>query len=907
MPPERSGPAATRPSPAVPELSQRLRIDESVSGFRLAKAAYAVILCAVRQGHRTMAERPSTAQPAKGQHIARVNAGAGLGFARRLSGAVIVAERVAPLILPLALVACLFVILSWFGYFRAVPDGVRIMTGVGLAVAGLGALWPLRRLALPGGFDVDHRLERDNRLAHRPITTQDDTLVRDDPFARALWKAHQANIARGLGRVDPVRARTTIPARDPWALRALAPLLLVTAFAYSFAPGGGTLADVARSHGAETAVPARIDAWITPPAYTAIAPVFLTSDLNAGKTAFTVPEGSTVTVRIAGGNGTEQVSFPTPDAVIAADGGADGRARAFEAKVEAGGALSITDGEHTLGGWSIAMIADEAPDIAFAAEAPLERAANGTITLNYTATDDYRVAAARGLIELADPDAAGGRPLYGPPELPLALPRRNAENGAARTVRDLTEHPWAGAEVRLTLQAEDDLGQTGRSATRTLVLPGRPFSDPLARALIEQRRNLALDAGRQAEIVDLFDALMLYPEETIDNAAHFLGLSTARTRLADARDDDQLRGVVDYLWEIARQIEDGGLTDAERRLRQAQQALRDALERGASDAEIARLMDDLRQAMQAFLQEFAERALNDPNLAQQMPQMDGQEIDRQTLDEMMDRIEQMARSGAREQAMDMLRQLENMMNNLQMARPDRQGQGENQAQRQMNELGEILREQQQLMDETFRQNRQGQQGQQGQQQRGQQGQQGQQQPGQQGQQGQQGQMGQNGPGGLQGLAPDQQALRQRLDEFLDGLRGMGIQPGDDFGEAGRAMGEAGDALGGNEGEQALAEQGNAMDALRRGAGDMMRQMQQQAMNGRAGSMEPGGTRNGDARDPLGRPQRSSGPDFGESVDVPDEIDVRRAREILEAIRDRLGDALSPRLEREYLERLLELR
>jgi len=178
--------------------------------------------------------------------------------------------------------------------------------------------------------------------------------------------------------------------------------------------------------------------------------------------------------------------------------------------------------------------------------------------------------------------------------------------------------------------------------------------------------------------------------------------------------------------------------------------------------------------------------------------------------------------------------------------------------------------------------------------------------GQNGQGGQQGQPGQEGQG-LEGLAPGQQALQDRLEQFLDGLRGMGIDPGEDFGEAGRSMGEAGEALGGNEGEQALAEQGNALDALRRGAGDMMQQMQQQAQNGQAGSMEPGGNRNGEDRDPLGRPQRSSGPDFGESVDIPDEIDVRRAREILEAIRERLGNALSPQLERDYLERLLELR
>jgi hypothetical protein len=43
------------------------------------------------------------------------------------------------------------------------------------------------------------------------------------------------------------------------------------------------------------------------------------------------------------------------------------------------------------------------------------------------------------------------------------------------------------------------------------------------------------------------------------------------------------------------------------------------------------------------------------------------------------------------------------------------------------------------------------------------------------------------------------------------------------------------------------------------------------------------------------------------VKVPDEIDVQRARRILDEIRKRLGDALSPQVERRYLERLLEAR
>ena len=58
-------------------------------------------------------------------------------------------------------------------------------------------------------------------------------------------------------------------------------------------------------------------------------------------------------------------------------------------------------------------------------------------------------------------------------------------------------------------------------------------------------------------------------------------------------------------------------------------------------------------------------------------------------------------------------------------------------------------------------------------------------------------------------------------------------------------------------------------------------------------------------DLLGRPQRTTGPDLGASVKVPDEIDVQRAREILDAIRKKLGEPGQSLIEKDYLERLLE--
>ncbi len=76
--------------------------------------------------------------------------------------------------------------------------------------------------------------------------------------------------------------------------------------------------------------------------------------------------------------------------------------------------------------------------------------------------------------------------------LPAVLPQARTKNGAGNTVKDLTEHPWAGATVRLTLTAKDEGGNEGKSEPRQIRIPQRSFQKPVARALIEQRRELAL-------------------------------------------------------------------------------------------------------------------------------------------------------------------------------------------------------------------------------------------------------------------------------------------------------------------------------------------------------------------------------------------------------------------------------
>lgn len=845
-----------------------------------------------------------------------------LALSRLATRVSMVVERGWPLLLPLTMVASLFLSVSWLGLFSLLPDPARIGLLAAFAISGFAALYPLRFFRLPSAAEIDRRIEAANGLLHSPVLVQTDRPSgRDSIFSQALWREHQKRMAERLGNLGADRPRTRVPERDRWGLRAVAVLLLVTAFAFSFGPSGGKLSDGFVARAARDTVPPRIDAWVTPPAYTGKPPIFLTADANQAAPTFTVPQGSDVSLRVTGGSGEETLAYADKDGnARAIDPAAPPAAkpeantvapkvRQFTGKLTSDGTLTLKSGEDDLGHWAFAVIQDKPPTIRFVGEP--KRAVNGAFELSYQIDDDYGAASAKAVFAPADPQAPNAHPLYGPPDLPLVLPRRGGKGNAAKTSKDLTEHVWAGSNIKLTLVATDDAGHTASSETKTLVMPERPFSNPLARAVIEQRRMLALDANAKPRVLDLMDAITLRPEDTFDNMAHYLAIMSAHSRLKMAGNDDQLRNVVSYLWEIALGIEEGNLSAAERRLRQAQQALQDAIKNGASDAEIDKLMKELREAMNQFLQEFAERAQQNPNAPQM--QQNGQELRQSDIDRMMDEIENLAKSGDRDRAQQLLSELQDMMNNLQAGRRQPGGEQDSEMRQQMDKLGEIMRRQQEMMNDTFRMDQM----QRGQRQRG---------------ENRDEQLGENGgqdedkpgPGddrdplarpkqmtpqefaeALKQLQEGQGKLQSDLEQLKKGLEGMGMQPNEGFGEAGKSMGNAEQALGEGEGDQAVGHQGRALEALRKGAKDMMKQMQ--AMQGDEGGSEQGGRQQNADRDPLGRPRATRGPDDGTEVKVPDEIDVQRARQILEAIRKRLGNALSPDIERSYLERLLELK
>jgi uncharacterized protein (TIGR02302 family) len=453
------------------------------------------------------------------------------------------------------------------------------------------------------------------------------------------------------------------------------------------------------------------------------------------------------------------------------------------------------------------------------------------------------------------------------------------------TVRDLTKHPWAGLDVDVALVAADAIGQLGLSEPRRVTLPARTFVDPIAHELIVQRQNMALDA-RQADNVALALARLADLPEAREDFTLYLALRSAYHRLRLADTDEARRGVLDYLWEIAVSIEADPVADAAAELQAAADALRDAIERGADPAEIAQLTENLRAAMQQYMQAIASAQQGQ---AQPAAAVDTQIMRPEELDNMVDQVQDLAQNGNVEAAQQLLNQLEQMMQNMETnANIDDMAREFQPIQQGLDDIGFLMQEQQRLMDETFALQQE-----------------------------------QNAPIAnprteqeaqqlLQELAQrradqqaraDELARQQRIlrDDVMQLQERMMADGQDIFQlpDAEAAMNDAATRIGDGTPGLAIPDQAEALAQLQATAEAIAEQMAQQ-----------GGTmlnnNNAGQQDPFGRPPPYQGQRYGDNVDVPTVIERQTAREILDIIRQRLEDRGRPQAEIDYLERLIEL-
>ena len=827
----------------------------------------------------------------------------------KLATAALVFERLWSAAFYAAMVGSVFLLLLLMGILAALPAWAKLPALLLFAGGFLASLLPFLRFRWPTQTEVLRRIEIHSSLSHRPLLALNDRLVEEESSATSafLWQEHRNRIAASIRALKTGLPRSDWIGRDPYALRNGLALALIAVLALKGADWRTELKASLAPIGSPS-IAATLDAWITPPNYTGRPPVLLTSPETlrqlAEKGEIVVPENSSLVLRFnnarkPGVKLAKPLEDGSPGETIAEPKLAQKQGSAVhEAKVTLDRPITVvaSEGSRDLHTWRITLIPDTPPVAEIAGD--IAPTASNATSIPWTAADDYGVVSLAARFRLSDQQedgeglAADGVFLFDPPDFAVQLPKASARAAEGKAIQDLTAHPWAGLMVELTLLARDHAGQTGESKPVRFKLPERAFTKLLARSLIELRRELVMRPDDHDDVVRLLEALTIWPQGVLDDSGVYLGLRTVMNRLYRAQSHEDMKDLIALMWEMALAIEEGDVPEAMRDLQAARKALEEALAEGAPPERIAELMQRLREALDRFLSAMMDQARRNQEASKSKPPQQGQTIEAQDLNRMLDAIEQLARNGANEAAQELLSRLAEILSNLQPGMAQEGEQGAPMAQM-MEQLGEILRRQQELMDQTFRLPN----GEMGE--NGEMGKQGQPNGNEQGSQGKG-----RRPGSPGALAEQQDQLAEMLERLMQELGQNGMEAPGPLGQAEENMNGASGALRRTERNRALGEQGEAMDNLRQGAEAMARQMMQQG-NGQQGDYGRHGEARGDDRDPLGRPLPSRGDDYGPERDMlPSEAAIERAREILEYLRNRANDTGRPRIELDYFDRLL---
>lgn len=836
-------------------------------------------------------------------------------------------ERAAPVLAgPLAALA-IYLGLALFGVFERLGDPVRALSLLVLALGAAAAMrFALLRFTPVRREDAERRVEADSHITGRPYEA-----LRDAPASgeTALWQAHRERMAARLAGAGARRPRAAWARLDPYGLRISLIIVLVCAAFLAGERSGSRLADAFTPRlmaGGGTG--ANAEFWIEPPAYTGRPVQYLRGAREAQ-----MLEGSVLAARIAGLRRDPQVTgAPAEIEALSED------VRQITARPQSSGEVIIRAGA-LRESVTLDVIADQVPRVRLAAEP--EGDAQGRLQLDFTVEDDFGIedfalhlAPAPGEGE-PDDDAFERLELapgdISPPD----------SDGLRTATIDTARHKLAGSRAVLRLAATDGAGQTGVSGPLELTLPARVFLDPLARAVAAERRGFitvqadyapmpdgppdALTSGfltdepeRRIErapppiqrLSRALDAVSDAPASYFDDPIVWMGLRTAMRQVRRARELETLAHLDEDLWQIALRAELGSLADAEAALRAAEQALMDALARGADPMELSALFDAFDQAMANYLQALAREAAEAGNFAEGGG---GGGMNGDRLQDLLDALREAAELGDTEGSRRALAQLAELLRNMQVQLSQGGGEGGEESEMSralreaLEELGETLGDQRGVTGDTFDEaRRQGEQA----------GENGGDRPGSQGQplpapgeapgQGR-GAPGQNDGEGLGGAAREDgdadngvSALAERQNEIagaLPGLAGRIPGAGEDAEAARQALDRARDAMDSarraleeGDAQGALEDQNQAIEALREAA-----RAASQAYDAAQGGQE--------GQDgPLGRGGQAG---QGSQTGVPSEAERQRARDILEELRRRAAERGRPQEELDYIDRLLE--
>ncbi|MEM7004336.1 MAG: DUF4175 family protein [Pseudomonadota bacterium] len=821
---------------------------------------------------------------------------------------------------PLIVLIALFLTIALFGIVDLMTPRAAAFSMLLLLFGSLILILRGRRRLTRTSEDEAKRL-LDATSDYRPIAGLSDRPSSPTPSAQSLWKAHRQRLKRAAEALRVPTFKDEWRIIDPYYLRFAMPSVLAIGLIVAWGDVGGRLQrallpDYGSLLGAEDV---RVEAWISPPDYSRRPPVFLKADGSP----VLVPAGSEVTVRAQ--------ARSAPRLVLKGDN--DRSSQKLEKTPDGAYETRAVVTEDTVvsvnwwgrrASWAISTSPDAPPVPRF--EEPPVLGENDRTEFTWAVVDDYGAEKLElALVRVEPHPAAPDDERRVSVDLPGASVREASEEAAL----DMTRHPWAGLMVSGRLVATDGAGQEGDSEAYEFVLPEKLFLRNLARATQEirvttLREPRAYEEGYVGPINPLekapegvqqaalmLEAVTFSGEKYFDDYGLFSGLAAAHGTLKSATALEEAWTVDGLLWAVALKAEYGSSADALAALLAARRALERALREGATEEELQRLTDAFRQAAENYVQaKLAEAIANGlPEGAaeqgldnQQAGGGGGPSLGQNSFEDMLQALEDLAQTGARDQARQLLSDITNMLENLEFqqgngsggdgfALPNQGGEGEEGEQGEeeqelaenLEDLAEALREQRELNDDTLEAGRDAEDARR-----------------------------RSGAGDVPDLGSEELAERQEaIGDLLEALREraeQGAGGGGEEGEEGLPGGEATErAI-----DDALRAQRRAEDALREGqfgraqrdqarATERLRDVAGELANA-LDALREENQRQQSERDPFGR--EIGGANSSEGIDVPDQSERQRALDILEELRRRYSDPADDD-ERDYLERLLD--
>ena len=727
----------------------------------------------------------------------------------------------------------------------------------------------------PSTNDCARRLELDNDVKHRPIST-----IFDRPGINgesSLWEEHYNNMLSLSVSLKKIKFRSVFSKIDPLLLRF--PVLLLFLFIYfsnyNFLFDRVEAAILPQLETVEKSRTGTFTGWLTPPEYTKKQPILLLN--NEGP--ISSPHGSILSARVHGGKGKTvlHLGSEVQDFIKI-----DDKNSSIESIIKSDVDLSIIQNKNVLFNKKIISIPDNDPKVDFI-EKP-KSTIKGVLDIDYIFSDDYEVIKLYANVLLKKPLEFSFIN-----DIKFNIPFQNSDEfqTLGKYYHDLTEHIWAGLPVTITLNVEDYIGQIGQSDVVEILLPEKKFNNLIALSIINQRKNLAwgkekpFTIGKVIEEIskdDLLDSKFKLAKDWLLETLEILVKNEEREYL----EKEDFNFVIDLLWKTALFIESGQLAVAENELRRAQEDLQEALQ-GNEGSDIKDMVSNLDQALKKYLEELENpmdidvpQVSEADNPGDRGGESGAQANENENLEEKLDEIADLAASGSLDEAQEQLQNMQDMTEAL-----DRDALGEALGEQEgaetpmaMQQISEMMQEQEALMEDSFEQSLNA------------------------------AQADQKTPGsGPVNAGQKQEILRKQLEDVMHEINESDNPVPEELGRAERAMRQAERELQRGRPDRAQTAQGRAIEELKKAAEKMDKMHSGEGPSQMAG--DSGNNNSRDQRDPLGRVPPGQGTSPGGDVGIPKKQNITKAKEIVKELYKKAENSKEGSVERKYVDSLLD--